>query len=197
MDDLTISPEARDAWLLRGVIEATASPAETASDARLRAGTIFEMFKSFETVTAVEAMIACHCITLEFALMAAMRALSTTDGDEKTQTRLRNGVNALSKTLHLWMIRHETTKARREAQAAGDEAPAQGQGQVRAPKAPPPRTVAAKAPSSPPRPVPSGSVPSGLFSLPAACSLRETMLASTALAHGAMPNAMSSAMPAG
>ena len=109
MDDLTLSPDARNAYLLRGVIEATAPPAETASDARLRAGTIFEMFKSFETVTAVEAMIACHCITLEFALMAAMRALSTTDGDEKTQTRLRNGVNALSKTLHLWMIRHETT----------------------------------------------------------------------------------------
>ena len=191
MDDLTISPEARDAWLLRGVIEATASPAETASDARLRAGTIFEMFKSFETVTAVEAMIACHCITLEFALMAAMRAVSTTAGDEKIQARLRNGVNALSKTLHLWMLRHETTKARREAQAAGDEAPAQGQ--VRAPKAPPPRTVAAKAPSSPPRPV-----PSGLFSSPAAArSLRETMLASTALAHGTMPHAMPNAMPAG
>ena len=119
MDDLSPSPEALQAHLLRGVIEATAPPDETAADARLRAAIIIQAFQALAPANVLEAMQACHLISLQFVYEGALRALSAgvpsgEAEDAKAQVRLRAQVNTLSRTLGQWFARYETTQARRE-----------------------------------------------------------------------------------
>ena len=199
MEDLTLSFEAYNAHLVRGVIEATAPPRETAADARLRAGTVIEMFKGFAPATALDSMIACQCIALQFVLMAAMRDLTVLDVDVKTQIRMRSTTVSLSRTLQHWIAQGKGMKAGNEARE---------EGVVRAPAVSVARqTAQTPAPAAQPRPVPVPPHPAaspfthaaraepGLAgpaspdplrpaSLRPDPSRREAMLASTALAHG-------------
>lgn len=209
MENLTLSAEACDAHLVRGVIEATARPRETVSDARARAGTIIEMFKGFAPANALEAMIACQCITLQFVAMAAMRDLTMLEGDSKTQLRMRSGTAALNRTLHQWIVLFHTTRKQEKARAA-EEAKALAAPEAAAPK-PNSLEPASPNPASPnpgtPKPAfPEPAVqetrpPSGDRAAPRppalaltraeACppdrvpSSREALLASTALIHDA------------
>ena len=112
MDDPPLSPDACAAYLLREVVVATTPPAETPSNAQARAAIIGEMFRSLAPANAMEAMIACHCIALRFVLMAATRALSAMGEEEKPRARAQASVNALSKTLHLWLKQYERVQTR-------------------------------------------------------------------------------------
>ncbi len=199
MEDLTLSAEACRAHLVRGVIEATARPRETVSDARARAGTIIEMFKGFAPANALEAMIACQCITLQFVAMAAMRDLTMLEGDSKTQLRMRSGTAALNRTLHQWIVLFHTTRKQEKARAA-EEAKALAAPEAAAPNPVSPNPVSPK-PAFPEPAAQETRPPSGDRAAPRppalaltraeACppdrvpSSREALLASTALIHGA------------
>ena len=173
-----LTPTARDAHLLRRVVEATTPPNEDPVDASLRAGTIRAMFEDMAPSGALEATVACHCIALQCVAMAALRDLAALTGD---QNRARASANALSKTLHLWLGKYETIKAR-AAKTREDARPSQPAAQVAAP-------VVAPKPATPARPV----------RMPAAAavpgSLRHRMLASTALVHGVMGTMTAGTMP--
>jgi hypothetical protein len=73
MQNYSLSPDAYNAYVLKGVMEATVPPGETAAEAETRSAAIVEMFRTFEAADAMESAIACHCITLRFMLNAAMR----------------------------------------------------------------------------------------------------------------------------
>ena len=203
MEDLSPRFEACNAHLLRGVIEATTPPGETAAEARARADSIAEMFRDFDPRGAMASMIACHCIALRFVMMAALRDLSAApaDLDPKVQARMRATAVSLSKSLHMWMAQYESVKTRGAEDKTAPAVPSH-------PRAAPPVQPAppASAPSRPPspRPTPGPSAPA----MPVAArtipimppapmtampftqanrpdvSLREAMLASTTLSHG-------------
>jgi len=63
-------------------------------------------------------MIACHCITLEFVLSAAMRDAGDLRLDPKLRLRARAGGLSLSRGLGQWLSKYEKLKARDEKQAA-------------------------------------------------------------------------------
>jgi hypothetical protein len=71
--DFILSQDAYNAHMLGGVMDATVSPGETETAARDRCAAIVEMFRTFAAANAMESMIACHCITLQFVPTAAMR----------------------------------------------------------------------------------------------------------------------------
>ena len=126
MDDHPPAPEALQAHLLRGVIQSTTPAKETAADGRLRAAIITEAFRALAPADVMEAMMACHVISLQFVYEGALRDLSAaavSTGDEaedaKAQARRRSQVNTLSRTLGQWLARYETTQTRREKREAG------------------------------------------------------------------------------
>lgn len=115
--DLSLSQDAYDAHLLATVMDTTAPPSETPDDARARCAVIVEMFHGFEPNGAMESMIACHCVTLQFVLNAAMRDAGNTNLDPVMLTKIRASAMAISKTLHLWVSKYERIHARNEARA--------------------------------------------------------------------------------
>ena len=62
-----------NAYLLDGVVNATAAPDETEAAARYRRAAIEEMFRAYAPGDTMQAMIACQCIGLQFMLNAAIR----------------------------------------------------------------------------------------------------------------------------
>ena len=154
MEDLALSFEACNAYLVREAIEATAPPNETAPDARLRAATILGMFKGFEPVTALDSMIACQCVTLRFVLMAALRDLAVLSVDERTQARMRSTAAALSRTLHQWVAQGKSVRAGREkAGRALADSMARGEGHAAE------AALAALASAAPEPPAPASATP--------------------------------------
>ena len=190
MEDLTLSFEAYNAHLVRGVIEATMPPRETAADTRLRAGTIIEMFKGFAPATALDSMIACQCIALQFVLMAAMRDLTVLDVDVKTQLRMRSTTVSLSRTLQRWIAQGKgqgkEAKAGNEArmnEAVQARAAAVARRTVQTP-APAPAQTLAPAQAAQPRPVPAPPRPPH----PAASPFTHAARAQPGLAGPASPD---------
>jgi hypothetical protein len=105
-------------YLLRRVLDATTPADETETDASTRCGTILEMFRDFGPVNALQAMIACHCISLEFVLNAAMRDACDLRLEPRLMLRARAGGNSLSRGLGQWLTKYEKLKARDEKRAA-------------------------------------------------------------------------------
>lgn len=83
-DTVPLPQDACNDYLLGATMEATAPRGESAAARNGRHTTIAGMFRTFEPANAVEAMIACHCITLQFVLNAAMR-----DAGDVTMDRSR------------------------------------------------------------------------------------------------------------
>jgi hypothetical protein len=116
-NNLMLSQDAFNAYMLRGVMGATGQPGETTQDAQTRWAAIVEIFRTFEAANPMEAMIACHCISLRFMLDAAMRDAGAPDLDPAMAIRLRASVLAVGKSLHLWMTEFASLHARNEARA--------------------------------------------------------------------------------
>jgi hypothetical protein len=115
---LTLSPDAFNAQMVGGVITATGTPGESVADGQSRAAAIVEMFRAFDPADAMESMIACHCITLQFVLNAAMRDAGNLSLDPVVLTRMRASAMSISKTLLLWVTKYERIHARNETRAA-------------------------------------------------------------------------------
>ncbi len=106
------------AYLLNGVVEATAPPNETEADARTRGDAIVEMVCAFDPRDAMETMIACHCVMLQFLLNAAMRDASNVNLEPAVMIKARAAAMSISRTLHQWVTKFEKIKKRNEAGAA-------------------------------------------------------------------------------
>jgi hypothetical protein len=115
---LALEQDEFNAHVLRGVMGATGQPGETAEDLQTRCAGIVEIFRTFEAANPMEAMLACHCISLRFMLEAAMRDANATDLQPAMLIRLRASVMAIGKSLHLWMSDFASLHARNEARAA-------------------------------------------------------------------------------
>jgi hypothetical protein len=114
---LMLAQDEFNAHMLRGVMGATGQPGETAQDVQTRCGAVVEIFRSFEAANPMEAMIACHCISLRFMLDAAMRDASAADLPPPLLLRMRASAMAISKILHLWMTSFASLHTRNEARA--------------------------------------------------------------------------------
>jgi hypothetical protein len=190
---VSLSSDAYNAYLLRNVIEATTPPNESEADTAARSGTIIAMFKGFEPCGAIEAMIACHCVTLQFVLMGAMRDAANAAFDPATLTRMRTTSMAISKTLHLWVTKLETIKKRNEARltealkAAETAAPVQGSVPAAGLAADPPACRPGETkPSQTAVPLHPAFTPFGRSTFPDE-PLRDAMLAPAALSRGVRP----------
>jgi hypothetical protein len=117
------SQDVCDATRLLGVIDATTPPGETEPAAHARRAMIVAMFRTFEATDAMESMIACHCITLQFVLNGAMRDAGNMNLDPALLNRTRATAMSISKALHLWMTKYEQIHARNEARAAEQAKP--------------------------------------------------------------------------
>jgi hypothetical protein len=198
-DDLTLSEDAYNAYMLRRVMEATTPPGETEADARNRCAAIVEMFRKLAPNGAVECMMACHRISLEFLLHTVMREAANTALPHKELNRSRAMAMSISRTLHLWTTKFESVQARDGARAA-ETRKAEAQSQQSEPPAPvrqpakEPRPTAPAAPNLATRlepPMASSPIPNGPMIPPAPArisSMEETLLASAALLQGMYPN---------
>jgi len=106
------------AYLLNGVIEATAPPGETAADAQSRADAIAAMLRAYDPADGMEAMMACQCVMMQFLLTAAMRDASNPQQEPAAQTKARAGAISASRTLHQWVTKFENARKRNELRAA-------------------------------------------------------------------------------
>jgi hypothetical protein len=106
------------AYLLNGVVEATAPPNETEAAARTRGDAIVEMVCAFDPRDAMETMIACHCVMLQFLLNAAMRDASNVTLEQAVLLKARAGAMSISRTLHQWVTKFEKVRKRNESRAA-------------------------------------------------------------------------------
>jgi hypothetical protein len=118
MSTFTLSPDAFNAHMIGGVITATGTPGESESAGQTRAAAIVEMFRAFDPADAMESMIACHCITLQFMLNAAMRDAGNLSLDPVVLARMRASAMSISKTLLQWVSKYERLHARNETRAA-------------------------------------------------------------------------------
>lgn len=199
---LTLARSDYNAHALRGVMGATGQPGETAQEAETRCAAIVEMFRTFEAADPIEAMIACHCISLRFMFEAAMRDANAADLEPAMLIRLRASAMAAGKSLDLWMRNFASLHARNEVRAV--EAQRTGQPDGMATSARPqavslqPRPVqpeqsrpVAAQPVKPASPLVAPMAghlrsPLGLADLPAH-SMKQALLSSAALAQGAAP----------
>ena len=115
---LMLTQDEFNAHMLRGVMGATGQPGETAQDGQTRCAAIVEIFRTFEAANPMEAMLACHCISLRFMLDAAMRDANAADLELALLIRLRASAMAIGKNLHLWMTNFASLHACNEARAA-------------------------------------------------------------------------------
>jgi hypothetical protein len=107
-----------NSYLLDAIVDATTPPNETEAAARTRADAIVEMVCAFDPRDAMEAMIACHCVMLQFLLNAAMRAASNINLEPAVQARNRVGATSISRTLHQWVSKFEKVRKGNESRAA-------------------------------------------------------------------------------
>jgi hypothetical protein len=136
-----------NAYLLDGVVEATAPPNETAVAARTRADAIVEMIRAFDPRDAMETMIACHCVMLQFLLNAAMRAACDVRVAPAVLTKNRAAATSISRTLHQWVTKFEKVRKRNEASAAAVREGARSPAALVS--AAPPAAVESSVPTSP------------------------------------------------
>jgi hypothetical protein len=193
----TLSQDDHNAHLLAGVMDATSTPGETAAAARTRRAGIVRMFRTFDPANSVEAMIACHCISLQFVLAAAMRDAGNVDMDPIMLTRMRASAMAISKNPHIWLMKFESLHTRNEARAAEAR---QRAGLPAATVAPPqPEPVPARLPLEQPRPMaaqppqpmlppaqPGAAAPP--MPGPAPLSVQDILLSSAAAIQASRPN---------
>ena len=192
------SQDACNDYLLGAVMEATAPRGETAATRHGRLATITEMFRTFEPANAVEAMIACHCITLQFVLNAAMRDAGDVTLDAVLLTRMRASAMAISKTLALWISKYRSMHNHEETRAA--PAPKSAPSIRAEPSPPKPPSQSVPRPPAPIPPRPTAPEPSPLAALaqnapalrlppgPPAARAKEALLSSAAILPGAPPN---------
>ncbi|HEX3996751.1 MAG TPA: hypothetical protein VHX39_36740, partial [Acetobacteraceae bacterium] len=114
---LTLGQDEFNAHMLRGVMDATGQPGETAQYAQMRCATIVEIFRTFEAANPMESMIACHCISLHFLLESALRDANAPNLRLELSMRLRASVMAIRKSLHLCMADFASLHARNKARA--------------------------------------------------------------------------------
>ena len=198
---LTLAQNEFNAHLLRGVMDATGQPGETAQDAQTRCAAIVEMFRTFEAANPIEAMIACHCISLRFMFEAAMRDANAADLAPAMQIRLRASAMAVGKSLDLWMRNFASLHARNEARTVEGQRTSQPEAVAR-PAKPQPASVqprplrseqpppdAMQKPASPPVAAMASHVQSalGLADLPAR-SMKQALLSSATVSQGAASN---------
>jgi hypothetical protein len=198
-DSLSLSQDEFNAHMLGTVMQTTTVPGETAAEARMRGAAIVEMFRAFDPANAMESMLACHCISLQFVLSAAMSDAANINLDPVMLSRARGSAMALSKTLHMWVSSYQKMHKRNEPRAAETVRTATRP----ATEIPPPALVAA-APEPRRRPVQGAApiVPAVRWSGPktpgrTAPGIRETLLASTAMLTDTSPNGRMGAAPAG
>jgi len=189
-DTFTLTQDAFNAHMLGSVMDATGVPGETAAAARARCAAIVEMFRTFSPANAMESMIACHCISLQFVLNAAMRDAGNIELDPAVLTRVRASAMTISKTLHLWMAKYEAMHIRNETRAA------EAVKQTARPETPEPPPPARR---DQPRPI--AAQPSNV-AIPAVQQpgrtvpgMKEALLASAAMLPGASPNGRLSVAP--
>jgi hypothetical protein len=115
---LTLSQDELSAYQLGNLMETTRQSGETAAEEHIRRAAIVEMYRSFEPANPLESMIACNCINLQFMLNAAMRDAANVNMQPATLLRMRASAVTISKTLHLWISKYESTHTRNEARAA-------------------------------------------------------------------------------
>jgi len=198
---LTLAQNEFNAHALRGVMGATGQPGETAQDAQTRCAATVEMFRTFEAANPIEAMIACHCISLRFMFEAAMRDANAADLAPAMLIRLRASAMAVSKNLDLWMRNFASLHTRNEARAVEGQRTSQPARVATPPKPQPvavqlrplrseePPPAGAQKPASPLVAPMTSRVQSalGLADLPAQ-STKQALLSSAAVSQGAASN---------
>ena len=107
-----------NAYLLDGVVDATTPPNETEAAAAVRADAIMEMVCAFDPRDAMETMIACHCVMLQFLLNSAMRAACDVQLAPAVLAKNRAAATSTSRTLHQWVTKFEKVRKRNEVSAA-------------------------------------------------------------------------------
>jgi hypothetical protein len=105
--DVSISPEARDAWLLNDLVDSTAQPGETPAAARERRAVIHDLFRGLAPANAVQAMVACHCIGLRFVLAAILRDAMDPALDPRLRARAQGREASSGRMLRDWMRTYE------------------------------------------------------------------------------------------
>jgi len=198
LDTVPLSQDVCGDYLLGAVMEATTPLGETAAARHGRHATITGMFRTFEPANAVEAMIACHCITLQFVLNAAMRDAGDVSMDPVMLTRMRASAMTISKTLALWISKYRMMHDRDETRA-----PTAPKNAVQTPAAPPSMKPPAETVPPPPlpiqpRPIATEPPPFGVFGQsapalrappdPPVARAKEGLLSSAAVLPGAPPN---------
>ena len=190
---LTLAQDEFNAHMLRGVMDATGQPGETAHDTQTRGAAIVEVFRTFEAANPMEAMIASHCISLRFLLDVAMRDANAPDQEPAMLIRLRASAMGISKTLHLWMANFAGLHARNEARAGEARPHTNEPAKLATPAKPQPAPVRSELPlpsaalSARPRPPLAAPMAStarstpGLAELPA-LNMKQTLLSSAAMA---------------
>jgi hypothetical protein len=189
--------------MLRGVMDATGQPGETAQDAQTRCAAIVEIFRTFEAANPMESMIASHCVSLRLLLDVAMRDANAPDQEPAMLIRLRASAMAIGKSLHLWLANFAGLHARNEARAGEGRPHTDEPSRVATPAKPQP---AARQPASvrsgPPQPAAQCESPApslvapvastaqltpGLGDLPTQ-SMKQTLLSSAAMPEGGASN---------
>ena len=181
-----LSQDKFNAHQLGVVMNATRPNEETGDEARTRCASIVEIFKTFEAANAMESMIACHCITLQFVVNAAMRDAGDVTLDPALLIRMRASAMALSKTLHLWMKQFDVLHARNELRAAEARPPAER------PVAPAGARPVDRLPREQPRPMAARPVPpvppATAAQAPPVFGMKEALLSSAAVLAGTRMN---------
>ncbi len=181
------------AYLLNSVVEATTPPHESEADARVRGDAIVEMVCAFDPRDAMETMLACHCVMLQFLLNAAVRDASDLTREVAIQIKARASAMALSRTLHQWVSKFEKVRKRNEVRAS--EAAQTTAAQVAAEPPATPRASDTRSRSAPPeiavasveaRPVAPLLVVHG-HTLPAAPSPAAALPAAANISHAGVP----------
>jgi hypothetical protein len=105
-------------YLLNEVVQSTTPPDETPTQTQARRDAIAAMFGGYDPADTMEAMIACHCIELQFLLKSAVRDASNNRLGPDNLARNRNGAMTLSKTWNQWVTKLEKIQHRKRTEAA-------------------------------------------------------------------------------
>jgi hypothetical protein len=112
-------------YLLDNLVGATAPSNEAAAAAQTRREAIVEMVQAYDPSTAMEGMMACHCVMLQLMLNGAVHDANNTTQSAEGQAKARAGAMSISRTLLQWVRKLEHTKKRNEVR--GGEAKEQAQ----------------------------------------------------------------------
>ncbi len=115
-----LSHEISNAYLLRRVMETTMQPGESDIDITTRCAVIMAMFQALAPVNAMQASIACHCISLEFTLATAMREAGQPGLEEKPLAKARAYAMSTSRAWHQWVTKYQKTQALDATRVAAD-----------------------------------------------------------------------------